>query len=107
MIDIKYVLTFVAGAVIGNFIKERREEKKGIKPLTFKVGDKVKDIAALQYTLNKILGIDFIGEVGNYDNETKKVVVDIFEGTRALIDEDTGEISKEFVLDFIKIFERL
>ena len=103
---IKYLLTFCAGAVAWDFLKETGEGK-GIEPQVFKVGDKGKDIAAFQDTLNRILGVDFIGEVGTYDNETKKVVVDLFEGTSALIDENTGAINKKFVLDFIKIFEKL
>ena len=104
---IKYLLTFCAGAVIGSSFKGISEEKTGITPQTFKVGDKGKDIAAFQDTLNKILGVNHIREVGTYDNETRSVVVDLFEGTNALVDEKTGEISKEFIIDFNKIFEKL
>lgn len=104
---VKYIIAFVAGAVIWDFLKENSEESGGIAPQTFKVGDKGKDIAAFQETLNNILGFEFIKEVGVYDSETKKVVIDVFEGTHALVDEETGAISKKFVLDFIKIFEKL
>ena len=104
---IKYILTFCAGAVIGNVLKNVDDEKQLLKPATFKVGDKGKDIAEFQDTLNRILGVDFIGEIGTYDNETKKVVVDIFGGTNALVNEETGAISKVFVLDFNKIFRKL
>ena len=102
---VKYILTFCAGAVVGNALKNVQVDE--IKPATFKMGDKGKDIAAFQETLNKILGVNFIREIGTYDNETKKVVDDLFEGTDALIDEETGAIKKEFVLDFIKIFKKL
>jgi len=104
---VKYIITFVAGAVVWDFLKENSEESGGIEPQTFKVGDKGKDIAAFQEMLNKLLGTDFIKNVGVYDSDTRKVVIDVFEGTSALVDEETGAISKKFVLDFIKIIDKL
>ena len=71
-------------------------------------GDKGTDIRKLQSLINLI---KYKGEAkeltGTYDSGTYDIVISLFKGTTALIDEGKGTISKEFVNNFSTIISNI
>ncbi len=72
-------------------------------------GAKGKDVEDLQNLLNSLYdGTETkIGVTGDYNKETYNLVIETFHGTTALMDMDTGAISKEFVNNFSQILSNL
>ena len=71
-------------------------------------GDKGADIRELQELLNLIKYKKEPREItGTYDRETYDIVVEVFKGTTALIDEGKGTLSKEFINNFSIIISNL
>lgn len=93
---------FIAGAVIGYFLLSRTSEKKNY----LKTGDKGKDVADLQNGLNRFAAAN-LQNIGVYDKRTAGIVRELFKGTRALKDPDSGKIEKNFAHDFSIIVGRL
>jgi len=74
---------------------------------TIKKGDKGKDIETLQHLINSIYGGTDLEQSGAYSRETCDLVNELFAGTSALINPETGEISVNFIKTFNNILTKI
>lgn len=73
-------------------------------------GSKGREVIELQELLNRLNAENetpTIELTGNYDKATYAIVLETFVGTTALIDIDSGAVSKEFVSNFTEILNNL
>ena len=103
-----YDINLTIATIVDEKVPERELKNEYTSGMLQK-GAKGKDVLALQELLNKLnhnpdKNIELTGD---YNKATYNLVVETFHGTTAMLDIDSGAISKEFIKNFNQILTNL